>query len=98
MITNLIIRLVSLAICLCLLIGGAMISFTLTKENEELHADIADIVETPLIPEPETSSTEDSSEEEIPSEDETPSEDEIPSGDKTPSEDETPSGDETLQE
>ena len=92
MITNLIIRLVSFVICIGLLVGGAMISFTLTKENEELQADLADIAETPLIPGIQTSSTEDSSKEETPSEDETPSEED------TPSEDQTLSGDETPQE
>ena len=96
MITNLIIRIVSLAICLCLLAGGAIISFNLTKENPEINEAFQKINDTPWVPgfetlpEETTTTTTTTTTVENPSEDETPSEDEVPSEDETPSEDEVP--------
>lgn len=95
MITNLIIRIVSLAICLCLLAGGAIISFNLTKENPEINEAFQKINDTPWVPgfetlPEETTTTTTTTTVENPSEDETPSEDEVPSEDETPSEDEVP--------
>ena len=96
MITNLIIRIVSLAICLCLLAGGAIISFNLTKENPEINEAFQKINDTPWVPgfetrpEETTTTTTTTTTVENPSEDEIPSEDEVPSEDETPSEDEVP--------
>ena len=94
MITNLIIRIVSLAICLCLLAGGAIISFNLSKDNPEINEAIQKIKDTPWVPGfetlPEETTATTTTTVETPSEDEIPSEDEVPSEDEIPSEDEVP--------
>ncbi len=46
---NLLIRLISFTICICLLVGGAMLSYNATKDNEKLAADWQDVVETPWL-------------------------------------------------
>ena len=47
---NLLIRLLSLIICLLLLAGGAFLSFILTIENEDLMKSWQEVQETPWLP------------------------------------------------
>ena len=50
MIANLIIRIIAFTVSIALLVGGAIISYTLTVENTELHSDINDVMVAPWLP------------------------------------------------
>ena len=47
---NLLNRLISLIVCLAILAGGIYLSIEETKKNEELKADLDDVVNTEWIP------------------------------------------------
>ena len=90
---KLLIRFLSLIICVCLIAGGAYLAYTETMKNEEMFADWDAVMNTPFIPG--TEETQPEGDEQTPEGDEQTPE----GGEQTPEGDEqTPEGNEQTPE